>query len=103
MLETYFQTYSMVESTLGTLPILFLIMGWDDLLIMLAMAALQMALAPKPPKPKPATLQDLEAPVAEAGRPIPVTFGTVLIKGSNVVWYGDLKTVPVKTKSGKKG
>lgn len=60
------------------------------------------ALAPKPPKPRPASLEDFEIPTAEQGRPIPVVFGTVLIEGSNVIWYGDLGTEPIKSKTGKK-
>lgn len=61
-----------------------------------------MALAPKPPRPKPAELSDLDAPTAEEGRPIPVVFGAVLLRGANVVWYGDLSAEPIKNKGGKK-
>lgn len=60
------------------------------------------ALAPKPPKPKPAALSDFDIPTAEQGRPIPVVFGTVLVTGPNVIWYGDLQTKAIKEKSGKK-
>lgn len=59
-------------------------------------------LAPKPPQPKAAGLGDVQAPTAEEGRPIPVVFGTVLITGANVVWYGDLVATPIKKKGGKK-
>lgn len=61
------------------------------------------ALAPKPPKPKPALISDFDVPVAELGRPVPVIFGTVLVRGPNVIWYGDLSTTPIKTKGSKKG
>lgn len=60
------------------------------------------ALAPKPPKPKPAALEDFDIPVAEQGRPVPVVFGTVLITGPNVLWYGDLRTTAITEKGGKK-
>ena len=60
------------------------------------------ALAPKPPEPKPAALSDVDAPTAEEGRPIPVVFGAVLLRGANVVWYGDLAADPIKKKGGKK-
>lgn len=60
------------------------------------------ALAPKPPKPKPAALEDFDIPVAEQGRPVPVVFGTVQITGPNVMWYGDLRTTAIKEKDGKK-
>lgn len=60
------------------------------------------ALTPKPPPPKPAALDDFDAPTAEEGRAIPVVFGTVWITGPNVVWYGDLRTTPIRSKGGKK-
>ena len=46
-------------------------------------------LMPKPKKQKPPEVQDLEDPTAEAGRPIPVVFGTLTVKGSNILWFGD--------------
>jgi hypothetical protein len=61
--------------------------------------AAMIALAPKPPKPKPAALTDFDLPVAEEGRPIPVVFGTVNCTGANVLWYGDLKARAIR-KSG---
>ena len=59
-------------------------------------------LAPKPPKPKPAALSDFDVPTADEGKPVPVVFGTVLVKGPNVVWFGDLRTSPIKSGGGKK-
>jgi hypothetical protein len=73
-----------------------------QLLFLVVSTLLQAALAPKPPAPKPAELSDIDAPTAEEGRPIPVVFGAVLIKGANVVWYGDLEAEPIKKKGGKK-
>jgi len=90
---------------LDQVPLILLVMGWDDLIyiaILLATTALSMALAPKPPKPKPAVLSDFDVPTAEEGRPIPVVFGTVTVKGANVIWYGDLGTKAIKKKGGKK-
>lgn len=52
-------------------------------------------------QPSP-SVQEVEAPTAEEGRAIPVLFGTRDIKGANVVWYGDVKTVAIKKKGGKK-
>jgi len=60
------------------------------------------ALAPKPQNQKPAGLDEIEAPTAEEGRSIPVLFGCRKIKSANTVWYGDLKTTPIKVKGGKK-
>jgi len=50
------------------------------------------ALAPKPPKSKPPTLEDFDLPTAEEGRSIPWIFGTYRITDPNIIWYGDLET-----------
>ncbi len=63
---------------------------------------MSVALAPKPPQPKPASLSDFDVPTAEEGRPIPVVFGTVTITGPNVIWYGNLRTEAIRKKGGKK-
>jgi hypothetical protein len=63
--------------------------------------AISYALAPKPPEPKPPALADVGVPVAEENKAIPVVFGTVTIKDPNVVWYGNLRTSKIKTRSGK--
>lgn len=57
---------------------------------------------PKPQSQPPAGLGDIKAPTAEEGREIPVLFGTRDLRAPNVVWYGDLKTVAIKKKGGKK-
>lgn len=46
-------------------------------------------LAPKPKQPKPPSLDDFKAPTTEAGRPIPVVFGSMNVTGLNCLWYGD--------------
>lgn len=60
------------------------------------------ALAPKIEPPKPSTLDDFDVPTAEEGRPIPWVFGTVWLRGPNVLWYGDMRAVAIREKSGKK-
>ncbi len=57
---------------------------------------------PKPQSRPPPGLGDIKVPTAEVGREIPVLFGTRKLEGPNVVWYGDLRTVPIKKKGGKK-
>ncbi|WP_208759600.1 hypothetical protein [Sphingobium fuliginis] len=44
---------------------------------------------PKPKASKPEQVKDLEDPTSEAGRPVPVPFGTITIKGLNFLWYGE--------------
>lgn len=60
------------------------------------------ALAPKPQTQKPAGLGDITAPTAQEGLEIAVLFGTRDFNGPNCVWYGDLRTVAIKSKGGKK-
>jgi len=71
------------------------------LIVFVVALVVSMALAPKPPEQKPATLGDMNIPTAEPGRPIPVVFGTYVIRSSNIVWYGDLEAIPVKSDGGK--
>lgn len=72
------------------------------IIILVASVLISTALAPKPPQPKPAALEDFSVPTAEEGRPIPVVFGEVWITGPNVLWYGDLRSTPIRKKGGKK-
>jgi hypothetical protein len=75
-----------------------------QLAIAIAMMIIAYVIMPKPKPPRPEAAKDLEDPTAEAGRPIPVIFGTVLVKGGNVLWFGEksIKTYTVKTDSGGK-
>jgi hypothetical protein len=73
-----------------------------QLVVMIVAALITAALQPKPPVPKPLSITDFDIPTAEEGRPIPVVFGEVLVKGSNVVWYGNLTTSPIKSSGGGK-
>lgn len=76
---------------------------WVNLIVSLVMmvvsAALQASMRPKPETPKPGKL---DVPTASEGAPIPVVFGTVLIKSSNVIWYGDAGTQPIVSEGGGK-
>lgn len=54
-----------------------------QLAIGVVLAVVGYILMPKPPGPKPPSLSDFEAPTAEAGRPIPVVFGSITISGLN--------------------
>lgn len=63
-----------------------------QLAVAIALALISYALTPKPKAPKDRSIRDLEAPTADAGRPIPVVFGEVTIKSPNCLWYGDVQT-----------
>lgn len=60
-----------------------------QLLIAVALSVISYLIAPKPKTPKPDANRDLDNPTAESGRPIPVVWGTITVKGGNVLWYGD--------------
>lgn len=64
-------------------------MWWIGIIIGLALMVVAYLLMPKPKKQKPAAAADLEAPTAEAGRPIPVLWGSAVVKGVNILWYGE--------------
>lgn len=72
---------------------------WIILGAALVSVALNLLLAPKPKAPKPEAAKDLEDPTAEAGRPIPVVFGTVTVKGLNLLWYGEKSSQTSKVKA----
>lgn len=75
---------------------------WWYLAIMVVSALISYALAPKPPKPKPPSMEDLSVPIAEEGIELPWIFGDWLTRDPNVVWFGDLSTEAIKKKAGKK-
>jgi hypothetical protein len=62
---------------------------WLVIGLAIASVALNFLLRPKVKAPKPGELTDLDNPTTEAGRPVPVVFGTVTVKGLNVLWYGE--------------
>lgn len=66
--------------------------------IMIVVQVVAYVLMPKPKGPKPEAVQQLENPTAEAGKPVPVPFGTVWLQEVNILWYGDKgsKTYMVK-------
>lgn len=77
-------------------------MVWVYIVVFIVTLALAVAIQPRAQNTPPSGLGDLKVPTAEEGRSIPVLFGTREVEGPNVVWYGDLKTEPVKKKGGKK-
>jgi len=71
---------------------------WLTLLAYAVIFVLSELLRPKPQleNAKAAGLDDFKFPTASEGRSIPLVWGTVKIKGPNVVWYGDLQQIPIK-------
>ena len=77
-------------------------MAWVYALYFVVALVISYSLTPKPQNTKPAGLEEIQVPTAEVGREIPVLFGTRDLTGPNVVWYGDLRTVALKKRGGKK-
>lgn len=73
------------------------------IVLLIVSVALSILLAPGPPDPpSPAALEDFTVPTADQSRPIPVFWGDVTMEGPNVVWFGDLESVPIPAPGGKK-
>ena len=77
-------------------------MVWWYIVVFIVALVIGFAMAGNGAQQQSPSIQEVEAPTAEEGRAIPVLFGTRDIKGANVVWYGDVKTVAIKKKGGKK-
>lgn len=69
------------------------------LAIVVALSVISYLLMPKPKAPKPGSVEDLDNPTAEAGREIPVVFGTITTKGLNVLDFGDKSVFSYKISS----
>lgn len=71
----------------------------------IAFAVIALFVYTRIPKPQAAPrpgLGEIQAPTADPSRDIPVIFGTVDLNAPNTVWYGDLRTVAIKEKTGGK-
>jgi len=70
---------------------------WVTLLLFVGSIIISEALKPKPQfqNAPPAGLGEFNFPTAQEGRPLPVVWGTVKLRGPNVLWYGNLTTVPI--------
>ncbi|MEE8551592.1 MAG: phage tail protein [Gemmatimonadota bacterium] len=66
--------------------------------IVLFVAAILLAPKPKFEDARPRGLGDFQFPTATETRAVPILWGTVDIKGPNVIWYGDLKIIKIKKK-----
>lgn len=71
---------------------------WVTALIYIALTVVYELVRPKPKfdSPEPAGIGDFRVPTIGEGRPIPIVWGTCLVPGPMVTWYGDLDVVPVK-------
>lgn len=70
-----------------------------SILLAVAVLVVTFLILPKPKTAKPAAAKDIDNPTSEAGREIPVVFGTVTIKGLNVLDFCDKNIRSYEVKS----
>lgn len=63
-----------------------------QIIVAIVMAVLSYVFAPKPKTSRLDATQELEAPTASAGKPLPVVFGEVTIREPNCLGYWDIST-----------
>ncbi len=64
--------------------------------------AITALMTPKPSVPKPALMEDFDLPQIDEGTPQAVVFGDVWTPDWLVLWYGDLRSSPIKSNGKKK-
>lgn len=67
-------------------------------IIAIVLAVVAYLLAPQPKAAKNENTRDLDAPTADAGRPVPVVFGELTVKSPNCLGYWDISKEVVKVK-----
>lgn len=63
---------------------------WVYLIVMVVLMVASYLLMPRPKAPTPPQAKDLDAPTADASRPVPVVFGSLTVKSPNCLWYGNV-------------
>lgn len=69
--------------------------------VMLVVAYVIQSFLVKTPKQKPAALSEWDFPQSDEGTPHSVVFGDAWLTGPMVMWYGNYRTIKIKSK-GKK-
>lgn len=73
---------------------------WEIIYFIVAVI-ISVALSPRPPDAKAAAFDDFDIPIAEEGKKVGVVFGkNVWVRGSNVLWYGNLWSKAIRKRSG---
>lgn len=62
------------------------------LIVTVALNVVAYLITPKPKGPKPQAAEQAESPTAEAGKPIPVLFGTARLSETNIIGWWDKST-----------
>lgn len=61
---------------------------WLNLIVLVLATVISYLLRPEVKQENP-SFDNMEDPVADAGMPIPVVFGTMQVKRLNVIWWGE--------------
>lgn len=80
------------------MPIPFLV----QLAIGIGLSIIGYMLLPKPKQPKPEALKEQENPTAEAGKPIPVIFGSITVQSANLIGFFDKEMIEREVSTGGK-
>ena len=77
---------------------------WQMIIAWVVTPVLSALLAPRPSAQdaQPGQIGDKDVPIVSQDAPIPVLFGTRIISGPNVVWYGDVQVRAIRKSSGGK-
>ncbi len=69
-------------------------MIWWNLIFLVAAIIISEVFRPRPKFEaiRPAGLGDFDFPTAQEGRVVPIVWGTIQIRGPNVIWFGDLSS-----------
>lgn len=80
------------------MPIPFLL----QLVIGVGLSIVGYMLMPKPKQSKPEAMQEQEDPTAEAGKPIPVIFGSLTLESPNLIGFFDKEMIERTVRTGGK-
>lgn len=75
---------------------------WNQVAFFAVSLVLSYLLRPKVTAPLTPAPGNLEGTTVDSSSPVPVLFGTRLLKKTNCVWYGDVGTTPIKNCGGGK-
>lgn len=74
---------------------------WIYIAIMLVSAYISYSSMPKSQGQKPPALVEFTVPTAQEGGDVQVLHGENWVEDPNVLWFGNLRTTPIKAEGGK--
>lgn len=74
---------------------------WYYIIALVVSLLISVALGPKAQNAKPPALMEFDAPTIDEGADIQWIHGECNIADPSLGWYGNLRTTPIRTKTGK--